>query len=319
GSGALPRTTVSCGGGGGRCSWAGPVGRSASAGRRSARAVARSPTVASSSASIARSCGRPPTTAVSSSLTSRRLVPLRRQVRQQGLGLGLVRRPGQGQVQLLRRGGHRSRPVVTEEPQQVAPQRLGLRHQAEPETQRLLGAGAVAAGEELPGRPAGHRGDEDPRLAGGLVEGEPGVAPGGDAGEGPAAAERQRPEQDLGLVLVVRGGGDQLVPVDVDPGAEAPAALVVLVQHGVAGGVLAQPPLRGGQGGVDDVVLDTPGPQSEEHTSELQSRENLVCRLLLEKKKKNLTEKKRTIKSDTRKKKTNLKIHTHTCPCDCKS
>src|SRR5690606_41775355 len=29
----------------------------------------------------------------------------------------------------------------------------------------------------------------------------------------------------------------------------------------------------------------TPGSRSEEHTSELQSRENLVCRLLLEKKK----------------------------------
>src|SRR5690606_40728196 len=29
-------------------------------------------------------------------------------------------------------------------------------------------------------------------------------------------------------------------------------------------------------------------PRSEEHTSELQSRENLVCRLLLEKKKKNM-------------------------------
>src|SRR6266511_6355664 len=31
-----------------------------------------------------------------------------------------------------------------------------------------------------------------------------------------------------------------------------------------------------------------PWPRSEEHTSELQSRENLVCRLLLEKKKKDL-------------------------------
>src|SRR5690349_24164040 len=30
-----------------------------------------------------------------------------------------------------------------------------------------------------------------------------------------------------------------------------------------------------------------PGPRSEEHTSELQSRRDLVCRLLLEKKKKN--------------------------------
>src|SRR5215475_13619889 len=36
-------------------------------------------------------------------------------------------------------------------------------------------------------------------------------------------------------------------------------------------------PVRGARG---------PGPRSEEHTSELQSRENLVCRLLLEKKKK---------------------------------
>src|SRR5690606_40756332 len=35
------------------------------------------------------------------------------------------------------------------------------------------------------------------------------------------------------------------------------------------------------------------GDRSEEHTSELQSRENLVCRLLLEKKKKN-TKKTRT-------------------------
>src|SRR5436309_9157598 len=33
--------------------------------------------------------------------------------------------------------------------------------------------------------------------------------------------------------------------------------------------------------------VDRPVPRSEEHTSELQSRENLVCRLLLEKKKKN--------------------------------
>src|SRR5690606_41203310 len=32
-------------------------------------------------------------------------------------------------------------------------------------------------------------------------------------------------------------------------------------------------------------VQSGPAPESEEHTSELQSRENLVCRLLLEKKK----------------------------------
>src|SRR3712207_8613670 len=33
------------------------------------------------------------------------------------------------------------------------------------------------------------------------------------------------------------------------------------------------------------VTLDAPGSRSEEHTSELQSRQYLVCRLLLEKKK----------------------------------
>src|SRR3712207_9016442 len=38
---------------------------------------------------------------------------------------------------------------------------------------------------------------------------------------------------------------------------------------------------------VDDYLLDLHGdPRSEEHTSELQSRQYLVCRLLLEKKKK---------------------------------
>src|SRR5690606_40205700 len=48
---------------------------------------------------------------------------------------------------------------------------------------------------------------------------------------------------------------------------------------------------------ISNVFIDTQGaksnfdPRSEEHTSELQSRENLVCRLLLEKKKKNKKQK----------------------------
>src|SRR3712207_8940778 len=43
----------------------------------------------------------------------------------------------------------------------------------------------------------------------------------------------------------------------------------------------------GGQAGLDDGdgVAPRPVPRSEEHTSELQSRQYLVCRLLLEKKK----------------------------------
>src|SRR6266511_3969763 len=43
---------------------------------------------------------------------------------------------------------------------------------------------------------------------------------------------------------------------------------------------------RGRLGGVHRALGE--GPRSEEHTSELQSRENLVCRLLLEKKKKEI-------------------------------
>src|SRR5690606_41677333 len=41
----------------------------------------------------------------------------------------------------------------------------------------------------------------------------------------------------------------------------------------------------GGGGSGDDPIVCPSTARSEEHTSELQSRENLVCRLLLEKKK----------------------------------
>src|SRR5690606_18430277 len=40
-----------------------------------------------------------------------------------------------------------------------------------------------------------------------------------------------------------------------------------------------------GAGKIPFICFDLAGGRSEEHTSELQSRENLVCRLLLEKKK----------------------------------
>src|SRR5690349_23004463 len=66
-------------------------------------------------------------------------------------------------------------------------------------------------------------------------------------------------------------GSDEVVEGD-DLGLDE-AALEVGVDD--AGGL-------GGRG----ALLDRPGPRSEEHTSELQSRRDLVCRLLLEKKKK---------------------------------
>src|SRR5438874_6408667 len=52
--------------------------------------------------------------------------------------------------------------------------------------------------------------------------------------------------------------------------------------HRVAGGV--EPP-----GGLDAPHRGAAHPRSEEHTSELQSRRDLVCRLLLEKKKQTTT------------------------------
>src|SRR3712207_8079188 len=65
---------------------------------------------------------------------------------------------------------------------------------------------------------------------------------------------------------------------EVGPGGDLrhPADHVELALEGVR--VVAQRPLGG-----DDELLDV---RSEEHTSELQSRQYLVCRLLLEKKKK---------------------------------
>src|SRR3712207_8117896 len=58
---------------------------------------------------------------------------------------------------------------------------------------------------------------------------------------------------------------------------------------GIDGGLLARVPLPAAGCGAGDagggVRLRDPAHRSEEHTSELQSRQYLVCRLLLEKKK----------------------------------
>src|SRR5439155_17917148 len=51
-------------------------------------------------------------------------------------------------------------------------------------------------------------------------------------------------------------------------------------------GTIALTPASGGSRGSRLARTRTPGSRSEEHTSELQSRGHLVCRLLLEKKKK---------------------------------
>src|SRR5690606_41287017 len=75
--------------------------------------------------------------------------------------------------------------------------------------------------------------------------------------------------------------------------------LVILAVLAAVGGLLNVPPALGGGHALADFLspvfadsaavtgafhLDHSTERSEEHTSELQSRENLVCRLLLEKK-----------------------------------
>src|SRR2546429_4551925 len=60
-----------------------------------------------------------------------------------------------------------------------------------------------------------------------------------------------------------------------------------LFRSGGGGIKTADIPVKGGKIFKDtDTVITQPGCRSEEHTSELQSRLHLVCRLLLEKKKK---------------------------------
>src|SRR5215217_5876056 len=87
-----------------------------------------------------------------------------------------------------------------------------------------------------------------------------------------AAARRRGPAPRAGAGLL-RRGWVVLLRGDQGRGAGQPAA-------GCAGPPDPGPGCRGRD--------HHPGPRSEEHTSELQSRQYLVCRLLLEKKKKKL-------------------------------
>src|SRR5438105_6380523 len=64
-----------------------------------------------------------------------------------------------------------------------------------------------------------------------------------------------------------------------------PAQFTALVSRPVAGLSWLLTPARVVLGGLTELTLATIGHRSEEHTSELQSRVDLVCRLLLEKKK----------------------------------
>src|SRR5690606_40469983 len=89
----------------------------------------------------------------------------------------------------------------------------------------------------------------------------------------PASAQHVRVAGDVG-----RGEGCEAVTGD-EPAARGEAAIAAPCQPPSGAGRRISP--AGARAGTR-----RPGPsRSEEHTSELQSRENLVCRLLLEKKK----------------------------------
>src|SRR5690606_40460143 len=73
----------------------------------------------------------------------------------------------------------------------------------------------------------------------------------------------------------------------IDPGSQCLQALPVFFRQGGVWLQLQGDELRPTVGEMEPLPMTRlhRGDRSEEHTSELQSRENLVCRLLLEKKK----------------------------------
>src|SRR5690606_31563752 len=111
-------------------------------------------------------------------------------------------------------------------------------------------------------------------------------------GEAPAAAGRQVQARGVGAVAVVVPGQPQqlaaqrlgLVRAAIDPEQEARAPRLVFRQlhYPALDGEVAALELRRKLPGEHPGRVQSE--RSEEHTSELQSRENLVCRLLLEKK-----------------------------------
>src|SRR5699024_12731056 len=77
-------------------------------------------------------------------------------------------------------------------------------------------------------------------------------------------------------------GGEERGDVQLADTGEGEAVRGAVDRDALRSGADARDPAAGAEGGV---VLARIGPRSEEHTSELQSRFDLVCRLLLEKKK----------------------------------
>src|SRR5690606_11591266 len=112
----------------------------------------------------------------------------------------------------------------------------------------------------------------------------PAFRPGGDPrapGVGAPPPRPSRSRSSLGY-LHLRGAAVGLRPYT--PSLSQPS-LTYLHVRGCRRGAPMRDTLRRVALGRCDITCSADLPRSEEHTSELQSRENLVCRLLLEKKK----------------------------------
>src|SRR3989449_7304909 len=91
------------------------------------------------------------------------------------------------------------------------------------------------------------------------------------------------------LVRAEGGGVDiEVTPLDLAPAEKAAAPSVAIARERQELGLRKAIRRRRGRDGGDARGRHSPLPRSEEHTSELQSRLHLVCRLLLEKKKEQL-------------------------------
>src|SRR2546426_2351455 len=133
------------------------------------------------------------------------------------------------------------------------------------------------------------------------LEGKIALITGGSRGIGAAIAKRLAAD-GANVAITYTKGADAAASVVKEIERAGRKAIAIQADATDAGAVEAAVEKTVATFGRLDVLVNNAGTRSEEHTSELQSPCNLVCRLLLEKKKKKAHEKlraQRTQRSDT--------------------